>query len=92
MTPRLSERGIAVPPAMRLEQHGHDDDGALDDLLHERRDAGEIEDVGEHRENGGADHCPYDPAFAAEKARSADDGYGDRFEFQTDAGRRAHRR
>src|SRR5918994_4991146 len=66
-------RGAAAPP-LPLEQDGGDDDRALDDLLGERRHAGRIEDVGQDREDGGAEHRAEHAAFAAEQAGAADHG------------------
>src|SRR5918996_111724 len=81
-------RGAAAPAPLHLEQDGGDDDRAFDDLLGERRYAGEIEDVGQDREDGGADHRAEHAAFAAEQAGAADHGDRDGFELEPHAGRR----
>src|SRR5436190_11996752 len=68
-----------------LEQHGGDDDGALDDLLGEGRDAEQIEDVGEHRHDGRTQYRAADAALTAEQAGAANDRDGDRLKLEADA-------
>src|SRR5262245_18076277 len=83
-----SARGFPPLAALHLEQHRRHDDRALDDLLREGRDAGEVEDVGENGEVRRADDGADYAALAAEQAGAADDADRDRLELEADAGDR----
>src|SRR4051794_28639336 len=74
-----------------VEQDGGDDDGADDDLLHEGRDAEQVEAVAEHAHDEGADQRPDERSRAAEQAGAADDGGGDRVQLVHDPGNRLRR-